>query len=319
MKKINIAIIGGSGLVGQKIIQILIEEKMIENINLKLFVSENSAGNNICINNHKFKLYYLNDDIINEKFDIAFFSAGENISKKYAEIMAKNGTYVIDNSNAFRRNTDTPLVIPEINFKDISKNTHIISNPNCSTIQLAIIISQLLKINSIEKIILSTYQSVSGAGKNALKDLEEKTNKTIPETINNNLILKIGELNNNGFCEEENKIIFELNKILKTNIQIYASTVRVPIPFCHTESVYVKFNKKIDLSKIYNILNVAHIKIDKDITSPLEVTDSNLTHICRIRQPSENEILFFIIADNLRRGAAYNAVKIAELIINQLL
>ena len=316
MKKINIAIIGGSGLVGQKIIQILFEEKLFYKTNIKLFVSQRNAGNNIEINNHIFNLHLLDNNILKQKFDIVFFCAGEEISKKWAEQISNNGAFVIDNSNAFRHKKNIPLIIPEINSELINKKTKLISNPNCSTIQLAIIINLFLKISDINQIIVSTYQSVSGAGKDALLDLENGTSKIIKEGIKNNLILKIGEIESNGFCTEENKIINELNKILEKDISIIANTVRVPIPYCHTESVYVKFKNKINLNEIYDVLNTNYIKIDTEISQPKIVNDTNFTHICRIRLINDKELLFFIVADNLRRGASYNAVKIAEYLIN---
>lgn len=319
MKKYKVAIIGASGLVGQKIIQVLIEEKLIEKMQITLYVSEKSVGKSLNIGKYYFKYQLLDNNILNEKFNIAFFSAGESISKIWAEKLSKAGCYIIDNTNAFRKEPYIPLVVPEINIDKINYNTKIIANPNCSTIQLAIIIDRLLKLQKIKTIIVSTYQSVSGAGKDALKDLEKDTNFYFKEGIKNNLILKIGEIDDNNFCQEENKIMFELNKILNSNINIYASAVRVPIPYCHTESVYVKFSKKINIDKLLNSLKVPYIKIDNDISIPLKIADTNLTHICRIRKASNCELLFFIVADNLRRGAAYNAVKIAEHIINNFL
>ena len=314
MKKIKIAIVGASGLVGSKIIEILNEENLLKNVELHLFASGNNTNRHLFINNFKYKLKVLTQKNIPDKLDIVFFSAGEDVSKTWAKFFADRGAFVIDNSSTFRKDNAIPLIVPEINF-DL-KNSKIISNPNCSTIQLALAINLLQKFGNIEKIVVSTYQSVSGAGKKALEDYINKTNFEIKEGISGNVISKIGKISENGFCEEENKIMFELNKILNKNYSICASTVRVPIPFCHTESVYVKFVEKININDI-KCDDLNYIKISDDIVLPSDVANTNVTYIIRLRQFSDKEIAFFVIADNLRRGAAYNAVLIAKKIIDK--
>lgn len=316
MKKISIAIIGASGLVGEKIIEIMEEQNLLKNVDLTLYVSEKSANESIFIQGQKFKYLLLNKSNIKKAFNIVFFSAGEEVSRTWAKYFVKKGAYVIDNSNAFRREISIPLVVPEINSEIIKRDTKIISNPNCSTIQLAIAINALKDLAKIEKIVVSTYQSVSGAGKNALEDLNKGTNFEIKEGIKDNVIVKIGKIDKNNFCTEENKIMFELNKILKSNFSVCASTVRVPVPFCHTESVYIKFNKNVELNNIINQMLQSKLIIDK-LSLPTEVANTNETHICRLRKFSDSEIVFFVIADNLRRGAAYNAVMIAKIIIDK--
>lgn len=318
MKNVKIAIVGGSGLVGEKIIRILFEERV--NVSeIRLFVSKKSAGKSIILGGKEFRFELLTEKAAEQKFDIVFFSAGDEISKIWAEKFAKHGAYVIDNSNAFRREQNIPLVVPEINGDRILKTTKIIANPNCSTIQLAMVLKSLSKLSQIEKVVVSTYQSVSGAGKEALLDLYNHTNNEIPEMICGNVIEKIGRIEENGFCTEENKIMFEINKILESDYSVCASTVRVPIPFCHTESVYVKFRGNVSVLDAENSLKADKIIIDDILSLPADIADTNLVHVCRIRQFSKDELALFVVADNLRRGAAYNAVLIAKIIINKFL
>ena len=324
MKKYELAIVGASGLVGQKIISVLKDYGILNNSNLSLYVSKNSAGKILEIDGEQFDLNLLNENILDKKFDIVFFSAGESVSEKWAKLLVKNGAYVIDNTNAFRRDDSVPLVVPEINIDKINNNTKIISNPNCSTIQLSLAIKSLLDYaryseNEIEKIVVSTYQSVSGAGKEALSDLENNTTIKIKEPIKNNVFLKIGDISENGFCTEENKIMFELNKVCEKNLSICASTVRVPISYCHSESVYVKFSNNVDFNQIFRNYYKYNLKIIDDIIMPKDVVGGYDTYISRLRKFSENEIAFFVVADNLLRGAAYNAVMIAKYILENLI
>ena len=315
MEKFKIAIVGATGLVGQKILQVLYEEGLYEKAVVTLFVSKRSSGKVCYFKGDTLRLVELDEMQANKKFDFVFFSAGEEISKKYAKIFADAGAFVIDNTNAFRK--DKPLVIPEINFESVA-DEKIISNPNCSTIELAMVISKLLKICEIEKIVVSTYQSVSGAGKDAVADLKNGTNNYFEKGIKNNIIAKIGELDENGNSTEENKIMFELNKILKTQIKVIATAVRVPVEYCHGESVYVEFKKEVDFEKIKKSLANKNLELLSDVCLNNEVADTNKTIVCRLRKVGENEIVFFVMADNLRRGAAYNAVMIAQNIIKNL-
>lgn len=324
MDKKSIAIIGGSGLVGQSIIKVLCDENMIENLNITLYVSSKSAGKEICVCGKNYKLRVLDESALSEKYDIVFFSAGDDISEIWAERFADTGAYVIDNSNAFRKKEYVPLVVPEININMINANTKIISNPNCSTIQLALSVDRLIRFAKsqdaeIDKIVVSTYQAVSGAGKEALDELTCEHNNYFNFDIKKNVVLKIGDICENGFCVEENKIMFEINKILQENISICASTVRVPIPNCHSESVYVKFTKNVDFMNIKDYFYTQYLKFEKDIVLQSDVTDSNLTYISRLRKFSDNEITYFVVADNLIRGAAFNAVMISKYILSNLL
>ncbi len=313
MKKFNLAIVGASGLVGSTVIKILQEEDILNRFNLTLFVSDKSAGKTVTIAGTDYRYILLSKSEARKHFDYVIMSAGDDISKEYANIFAESGTKVIDNSNAFRRVSNVPLVVPEINIKKIKSDDRIIANPNCSTIQLVVVLDRLKKLADINKVIVSSYQSVSGAGTQALEDLKNGSKLQITEGIKNNLVPYIGETLENGYCVEEDKIMFETNKILESNIDVSATTVRVPVPYCHLESVYVYFDKDINLNELNSLLNTSYIKYSTtENFYPVYCADSNLTFVCRMRLVSSKEISFIIIADNLRRGAAYNAVEILK-------
>lgn len=321
MKKVKMAIVGASGLVGRTILKILIEENLIDNLELGLYTSKRSAGKSVSILGREFHFELLDENALSCGYEIVMFSAGECVSRAWAKRFTQKGAFVIDNSNAFRRDESVPLVVPEINIFEVKKTTKLISNPNCSTIQLALCVAGLQLLGKIEKIVVSTYQSVSGAGKLGLQDLENDTEEKIKGKIKNNVICKIGEIEENDFCTEENKIMFELNKILGKNYSICASTCRVPVPYCHLESVYIKYDKNVNLSLISSIFNNLNVFLEKydNISLPSKVAETNKTMVCRLRKNSENEISFFCVADNLRRGAGFNAVMIAKYIIEEIL
>jgi len=317
MKKIRLGIVGASGLVGETILKVLKEENLTSQLELYLITSDRSAGKVVVFNGKPYTYFTLNDNIYKLNLDVVIFSSGDEVSKIWAKNLAEKGIYVIDNSNAFRRDKDIPLVVPEINSELINKNTKIISNPNCSTIQLAVVLHMLRKVASIEEVIVSSYQSVSGAGKDALDDLEEGTHKIFNCDIKNNIVAQIGDIEENGFCKEENKIMFETNKILSEQIKVLATAVRVPVDYCHGESVYVKFSQNIDEVDIKNALKCNFIENFDKIYHNYECFNSNKTYVFRFRKVNENEIMFFIMADNLRRGAAYNAVLILKKLIDK--
>ena len=314
---INIAIVGATGLVGEAIIKILEEEGFRDKINLSLYVSERNHGKMFLINGKEYRLSKLTNNALEQNYDYVFFSAGNDVSKEWAEKFADRGSFVIDNSNAFRKNKNVPLVVPEINSNTISSQSKIISNPNCSTIQLAVVVSKLLNVSDINKVIVSSYQSVSGAGRLALSDLKNGTKNYFSEGINNNLVAQIGGIEGNGFCTEENKIMFELNKILGKKLNVLATTVRVPISNCHGESVYIKFKNKVNLNSIKKELNCSHITLfENGLAFPTKIAGTNQTAVCRMRLVNEKELLLYIVADNLRRGAAYNAVEIFKILLS---
>ena len=315
MKKL--AVVGATGLVGQTVMKVLNEEKLDERFEIFLFVSERSEGKVLVIKDKHYPLIKLDDRVLENMFDYAIFLTDESISRVWAAKFTKKGTTVIDNSSAFRLDTNVPLIVPEINIAKVLKGDKLIANPNCSTIQLVIILDRLKNISKFKKVIVSSYQSVSGAGRSALEDLENHTCKVFEHGINDNIIPQIGSIINNGNCSEEEKIILESKKILEYDFDIYATTVRVPISFCHGESVYVEFEEDIDLSKICDVLVCDYIKLSEDLFYPSECVGSNLTYVYRLRKTGKNIIQFFVLADNLRRGAAYNAVKILGTISKQ--
>lgn len=304
----KIAIVGATGLVGRKIIEQLNDK---EN-ELICYASKQSVGKKIC--GHKvIALSCLNI----KKVDFAIFSAGSEISKKYAQRFIKKGAIVIDNSSAFRREQNVPLIVPEIN-KEKALSSKLIANPNCSTIQIVLTLFYLSKIAKIKRVVVSTYQSASGAGEKGIFDLENKTTLKIPQILCDDLIPQIGNFLENGYSEEEDKIMFETKKILEKNIKICATAVRVPIHFCHGASVNVEFEDKIDLEEVYGTFEKADgiVVLDNPIANvyPLCQTAKQTSKVCvgRIRKDfsTENAINFWVVADNLYKGASTNAVQI---------
>lgn len=310
MKKL--AIVGATGLVGQTVLGVLEGKKLLDEFDIYLLVSNNSAGKVLIFEGRHYPLYELNENVISLKFDYAIFVTSEDVSRGWVEKFSKTGTVVIDNSSAFRMEDGVPLVVPEINFSDIKESDKIIANPNCSTIQLVVVLDRLKKLYDIDSVIVSSYQSVSGAGREALNDLENHKTDYFSCGIENNFIPQIGSMKENGFCSEENKIMNETKKILHAGFDVIATTVRVPIAFCHGESVYVKFKSKVELEKIKEALMCDWISLSDDLFYPRDCAGSDLTYVCRLRKYSDREILFFVIADNLRRGAAFNAVEILK-------
>lgn len=320
MKKLKLAVVGASGLVGQTILSVLGEEGLLDKVSLSLFVSDKSAGRVVQLGGEEFRLIELSPSSAEQQFDVAIFSAGDEVSRQYAPIFASFGTFVIDNTNAFRREQNVPLVVPEINGEKIFCGSRIISNPNCSTIQLVVVLDILRKISEIKRVVVSTYQSVSGAGKDALDDLENGTCNIICEGINQNVVAHIGAFAPHENCVEEDKIIFETNKILNSNIEVCATSVRIPIGYCHSESVYVEFESEVsalDAERLIASKNYLELSSDS-VFLPKDCKGSNKTFVCRMRNYGKNALAFFVVADNLRRGAAYNAVLIARELINKL-
>ena len=313
MKKL--AIVGVTGLVGQSVLKVLKEENLAKQFEIVMFGSERSAGKSIEYNGKTFKLFELDENVMDCFFDYAIFLTSEEISKVWVERFSKNGTVVIDNSSAFRLEENIPLIVPEINFDLIKNSDKIISNPNCSTIQLVVVLEKLRKLSKFDTVVVSSYQSVSGAGKEALLDLENDTNYVFECGIKDNFIASIGKFCDNLNCSEENKIISETQKILNEKIHIIATTVRVPTSFCHGESVYVKFKDNVDIGDVKEILKCNYIELGEKLFYPKDCAGSNQTFVCRLRKCSDNEIVFFVIADNLRRGASFNAVKILKMLL----
>ena len=321
-----IAIVGATGLVGSEIIKVL-EEKKIKKIKEVLFVAtQKSVGKKITYNKQTYKITTIKE-ALQKKPDFALFSAGSKVSKKYAKDFSKKGTKVIDNSSAFRMEKKYKLIVPEINGKKITLKDKIIANPNCSTIQLVLSLFQIHKHIGIKRLIVSTYQSVSGSGQKGINQLqkEEKKEKVknpiYLKKIYNNAIPHCDTLLKNGYTKEEEKIIFETNKILDSKIKITATAVRIPTNGGHGESVNVELKKQTSIEKIINLLNKQEglkIGLGEDYKTPIEVKGRDEVFVSRIRKDTSCKKSFnmWVVADPLRKGAATNAIQILEKVIS---
>ena len=315
-----IAIIGATGLVGRTMLNILNEEGFLDNNQIILYASKKSANQTISINNHCFVVKELCSNNIEPNISFALFSAGSSVSKQWAKQFTKNGTIVIDNSNAFRRNKNVPLVIPEINFNSVNLNNKIIANPNCSTIGLCMAIYSMNKYIPIKRLVVSTYQAVSGAGQLGINDLQNNSAKKFTYPISNNLIPHIDKFLPNGYTLEEDKLMFEISKIFRIKIPISATCVRVPIQNCHSESVNLQFAKHMTITKLKQVLASTNGVTILDDTKnnlypmPMQANNTNQVFVGRIRKDTSapNTFNIFLSFDNLRKGAAVNAVQIMK-------
>ena len=324
----NVAIVGATGNVGRKILEIL-EERDFPIKNLYLFASKRSAGSKL---KFKGKEYLVEEtaeeNIRNKEINFALFSAGGDVSLKFSPIFSSFGAIVIDNSSAFRMDKNVPLVVPEVNPEDIKWHNGIIANPNCSTIQAMIPLKALSDKYGIKRIIYSTYQAVSGAGIQGITDLEEgiKGNppKKFPYPIAGNCLPHIDVFLENGYTKEEIKMIEETKKILhNSDLRITATTVRVPVLNSHSESINVELERPFELNDIFDLFNntkgitlyddVAELKYPTALMS----TGKDEVFVGRIRRDFsiDNGLNLWVVADNIRKGAALNAVQIAELLI----
>ena len=324
----NIAIVGATGNVGRKILEVL-EKKNFPINNLYFVASSKSAGVKLKFKGREIEVENL-ETFDFSKSDIAFFSAGGKISEKYVPIAAKN-SIVIDNSSFFRMDPDVPLIVPQVNsdeIKNIKKN--IIANPNCSTAQLVIILKPLHDLFKIKRVVISTYQSTSGAGKIPMDELIEQTklslenkkivSKNFTKQIAFNAIPHIDSFADDGYTKEELKMVNETKKILDQNIQLTATCVRIPVLISHAESINIEFEKEFSLEKISEALKkadgceVVDERKDGGYITPIESAGKNETFISRIRKDNSNKnsVNLWCVSDNLLRGAALNAVEIAE-------
>lgn len=327
---INCAIVGATGLVGSTFLKVL-EEKNLPIDSYTLFASSKSAGKEITFMNQKYIVQELNEDSFkNNNFDYALFSAGGNISKKYAKLAAKSGCIVIDNSSTFRMDNDVPLVIPEVNPEKIEENNGIIANPNCSTIQAVVLLKPLHDKYKIKRVVYSTYQAVSGAGKNGIDDLINTSKgikaKKFPYPIYNNILPHIDDFINNGYTKEEMKMINETQKILNDDkIKITATTARVPVKNCHSESINIEFEKDFDIEELKQLLSKSKGVVVLDDTNrniyPLNTfaDGKDDVFVGRIRRDFsvKSGINIWCSADNIRKGAATNAVQILEILVKK--
>jgi aspartate-semialdehyde dehydrogenase len=332
----NIAIVGATGNVGRKLLDVL-EKLNFKFDQLYLIASERSIGKKINFKSKEYPIVGLSDFDFS-RVKIAFFTAGSSIAEKWAPIAAKK-TIVIDNSKHFRMDKDIPLVVPEVNPESLDqyKNKNIIANANCSTIQLVLALKPIHDKFKIKRVVTSTYQSVSGGGKNHMMELEEQTKlvlenqkvkpKNFTKQIAFNVIPHIDSFMSDGSTKEEWKMVVETKKILDPNINLTATCVRVPVFVGHSESVNVEFYKDIDLKEIKNCLSSAPgCKVfdehkDGGYITPVEIDGDFITYISRIREDKtqKNSINFWVVSDNLLKGAALNAVQIAQLLCEKYL
>lgn len=330
-RKPNVAIVGATGLVGRTFLKVL-EERDFPFENIYMMASTKSAGSKITFKGTEYTVEELNEHSFDKPIDIALFSAGGSISEKYAPIAAAHGVTVVDNSSQWRMDPDVPLVVPEVNPDDIDKNNGIIANPNCSTIQVVVPLKPLHEKYKIKRIVYSTYQAVSGSGLKGIEDLKEglKGNnlcEAYPHPIAGNCIPHIDVFMDNGYTKEEMKMINETHKILGDNsIKVTATTVRVPVFDSHSESVNVEFEKSFDLEELKDILRnyPGIVVIDNPANNeyPLakDAAGKDEVFVGRIRRDFsvENGINMWVVADNIRKGAATNTVQIAEKLVEKL-
>ncbi|EFL53331.1 aspartate-semialdehyde dehydrogenase [Finegoldia magna] len=317
--KVNVAVVGATGLVGSMMLEVL-SEKNFPIDKLYLFSSKKSAGSEVEYCGKKYTVEELNENSFDGKdIKIALFSAGGSVSEKYAPIAAKKGVTVIDNSSHFRMNPDVPLVVPEINPEDIKTNKGIIANPNCSTIQSVLPLKPIHDKYKIKRVIYSTYQSVSGSGVKGISDLEEGTQLAYKYPIRNNCIPQIDVFMDNGYTKEEMKMIDETKKILHDDIRVTATTVRVPVKSSHSVSINVETEKPFEIEDVKKIIaNYPGMVLQDDIENeiyPMAITSAgkNEVFVGRIRRDYtvDNGLNLWCCADNIRKGAATNAVQIA--------
>ena len=326
MKKFNVAVVGATGMVGNKFLEVLTERKLpVENY--YLFASKKSAGKEIDFMGKKHTVIELNDDNIEKlkgKLDFALFSAGGSVSAEFAPKFVKIGAVVVDNSSQWRMDENVPLVVPEVNPEDIKKHNGIIANPNCSTIQAMVALKPLYDAYGIKRIIYSTYQAVSGAGVKGYTDLKENKTEKFPYPILNNMLPHIDVFTENGYTKEELKMVNETRKILHDKkLKVTATTVRVPVFYGHSESINVELKKSTtreDVMKLY--ASAPGIVLQDDVKNniypmPINAENKDEVFVGRIRMVDsvKSGVNILVGADNIRKGAATNAVQILELLM----
>lgn len=324
----NVAVVGATGMVGRKFIEIL-ESRNFPIENIYFFASKRSAGKTLEFKASEILVEELKEDNIkNKKIDFALFSAGGDISKEFAPVFVKYGATVIDNSSAWRMNPEVPLVVPEVNAEDIKLNNGIIANPNCSTIQALVALKPLHDKYKIKRIVYSTYQAVSGAGLSGFNDLKNgytgEPPKKFTYAIAGNILPHIDVFLENGYTKEEMKMIDETKKMLHDDsLKITATTARVPVFHGHSESINVELEKPFELEDIFEIYkNAEGIVLKDDVDNlvypmPVDVAGHDEVYVGRIRRDFslDNGLNLWVVADNIRKGAALNAIQIAEHII----
>ncbi len=327
MKKLNVAVVGATGMVGRMMLKVL-EERNFPVENLYLFSSGKSKGTKINFGGKEYTVEELDEHSFDRKIDIALFSAGGEVSKIYAPIAKSKGTVVIDNSSAWRMDKEVPLIVPEVNPDDVKWQKGIIANPNCSTIQSVVPLVKLHEKFKIKRIIYSTYQSVSGSGVGGIKDLEEGMKgmppQKYPHPIAYNCIPHIDVFNEDGYTKEEIKMIQETQKILgDDSIRITATTVRVPVKYSHSVSINLEFERPFELEEVFSLLKSTDaVVVEDDVKNniyPMAINAEGKDEVFvgRVRRDFsiENGLNMWVVADNIRKGAATNSVQIAELFL----
>ncbi|MEW6621431.1 MAG: aspartate-semialdehyde dehydrogenase [bacterium] len=334
MSGYKVAVVGATGAVGTEMIKVL-EQRDFPVAELKLFASSRSVGRKLEFKNQPIPVFELTKDSF-KGIEIALFSAGASRSKDFAPYAVKSGAVVIDNSSAFRMDKDVPLVVPEVNPQDIAWHKGIIANPNCSTIQMVVVLKPLHDFAKIKRIVVATYQAVSGTGGKAIHELKAQIMAYIgeyklpievyPHQILFNVIPHIGKFLENGYTEEEMKMVNETKKIMgDETIRVSATTVRVPVFFSHSEAVNVEFEKEITPQQAREILQkakgveVINNPVNNEYPLAINAAHKDPVYVGRIRKDTsvEHGLDLWIVADNIRKGAALNAVQIAEELINK--
>jgi aspartate-semialdehyde dehydrogenase len=328
-----VAVVGATGAVGKEMVSIL-EKRDFPVEKLRLFASERSEGKIIKFRDIEIPVETLNDNSF-KGIDIALFSAGAERSKIWAPVAVISGCIVVDNSSQWRMDTEVPLVVPEVNADDLKQHKGIIANPNCSTIQMVVVLKPIQDAAKIKRVVVTTFQSVSGTGQKAIDELLQQTIDLLnfkeikcnvyPYQIAFNVLPHIDKFLENGYTKEEMKMVNETRKIMGNNsIRITATTVRVPVFRCHSESLNIETEKKLSANEVRAILSKAPGVVvfdapDKNVYPlPIDVAGKDDTYVGRIREDDsiENGVNMWIVADNLRKGAALNAVQIAEKLID---
>ena len=323
----KIAVIGSTGVVG-KVMLYLLESRNFPLTNLIPVASQNSVGKKIIFKNKEYDIVSISD-AVEMKPDIALFSAGGSTSLEWAPKFAEVGRRVNDNSSAWRMDSSKKLVVSDVNSEVLTNDDYIIANPNCSTMQMLVVLAPLHEKFKIKRLVISTYQSVSGTGKAAIDQLNSERNnlsseKVYPYSIDQNLLPHCDVFEKDGYTKEENKLINETRKILNDySIQITSTAVRVPIEVCHGETVNIEFKNKFQLKEVYSILrNTPGLIVEDEpqdnlYPMPLNAANKDEVFVGRVRRDFsiENGLNLWIVADNLRKGAATNTIQIAEKLI----
>ena len=329
MKKYNVAVVGSTGLVGQTFLKVL-KERNFPVEKLYLYASAKSAGKTVNFVGKDYTVIELKDENIKDDIDVALFSAGGNMSKEYAPKFKAKGAIVVDNSSAWRMEKDIPLVVPEANPEALDGHNGIIANPNCSTIQVMPVLKVLADKYGLKRVVYSTYQAVAGSGQKGIDDLEAnlkgEPSKNYPHQIAFNLLPHIDSFLDNGYTKEEMKMVEETRKILGLpDLKVTATCVRVPVKMGHAVSVNVELEKSFDLKDVFKAFEEKEGVIVKDDVSknvypmPIEAEDTDEVYVGRIRRDEsvENGLNLWVVADNIRKGAATNTIQIAETLIKK--